>query len=384
MKRVTKTTKRSTKPKLALVKAEPQPTPVDAPASSDLLMPTLGELLKLPIPERQYLLRPWLREHESCLLYANTGVGKSLFALTAALAVGGKGSMFGWEPDANVTADDGDWRVLYVDGEMHIGDLQDRARFLIDAVPGINRTKAYSNLQFLARQQQHPTAAFPEITDTDSGGQERILEMVREGRFNLLILDNFSTLGRVADENAASSFDAIQAFLMKLKTEQVATILVHHTGKSAGKSDDAATAYRGSSKLAATFEILIHLKRYVGDAGVPNVGATYGEAHFEVIWDKLRGQRPVAQILANLTTTERQGQRVAHWDYNDTALERLHMLRQGLDAGLYKSQPEMAHAVGLHRTGAKRLNLAGSQISHLVQPHCRQWAVEGEAASGRR
>jgi AAA domain len=46
--------------------------------SSDLRMPTLGQLLKLTIPERRCLLRPWLREHESCLLYAATGVGKSL------------------------------------------------------------------------------------------------------------------------------------------------------------------------------------------------------------------------------------------------------------------------------------------------------------------
>jgi AAA domain len=60
--------------------------------SSDLLMPTLGELLKLTIPERQCLLRPWLREHESCLLYAATGVGKSLFALTARV-----GSGWQWE-----------------------------------------------------------------------------------------------------------------------------------------------------------------------------------------------------------------------------------------------------------------------------------------------
>jgi AAA domain len=151
--------------------------------------------------------------------------------------------------------------VLYVDGEMHIGDIQERARLLMDAVPDISRTKAKSNLQFLARQQQDPTIDFPEISDAKpGGGQERILEKVLDGRFDLLILDNFSTLGRVADENAASSFDDIQSFLLKLKTEKVATILVHHTGKSGGGD-----AYRGSTKLAATFEIMLHLKRYAGD-----------------------------------------------------------------------------------------------------------------------
>jgi AAA domain-containing protein len=169
-------------------------------ASSDLLMPTLGELLDTPIPERQHILRPWLREHESCLLFAATGVGKSLFALTTALAVAGNGRFLGWRPD--VKADGTDWRVLYVDGEMHIGDIQQRARILMDAVPGISRTKAYNNLQLLARQQQDPAIDFPEITDTTKpgGGQERILQKVLDGGFDLLILDNFSTLGRVVDE----------------------------------------------------------------------------------------------------------------------------------------------------------------------------------------
>jgi RecA-family ATPase len=215
--------------------------------SSDLLMPTLGELLKLNIPERQHLLNPWLREHESCLLYAATGVGKSLFALSAALAVAGNGSFLRWKPDPK--PDGSDWRVLYVDGEQHIGDIQDRARMLMDAVPEISRAKAQSNLQFLARQQQDPAVDFPEITDAEQGGgQERILQKVLDGNFNLLILDNFSTLGVVADENDAASFNSIQSFLLRLKTENVATILVHHTGKS-GES------YRGSTKLAATFEI---------------------------------------------------------------------------------------------------------------------------------
>jgi hypothetical protein len=149
-------------------------------ASSDLLMPTLGELLTLTIPERQYLLSPWLREHESCLLYAATGVGKSLFALSAALAVAGGGSFLGWKPDDKPGG--GNWRVLYVDGEMHIGDIQERARLLLDAVPRISRTKVSANLQFLARQQQSPEAGFPEITDQQ--GQDRILQKVL-GNFDL-------------------------------------------------------------------------------------------------------------------------------------------------------------------------------------------------------
>jgi AAA domain len=340
--------------------------------SSDLRMPTLGQLLKLTIPERRCVLRPWLREHESCLLYAATGVGKSLFALTAALAVAGNGSFFGWKPDTK--ADGADWRVLYVDGEMHIGDIQERARILMDAVPDINRTKAQSNLQFLARQHQDPAVDFPEITDAEQG-QQRILEKVLDGKFDLVVLDNFSTLGRVPDENAASSFDDIQSFLMKLK-KNVATILVHHTGK-------AETTYRGSTKLAATFEIMLHLKRYDGGVG-PSANAhrdreavRYGEAQFELEWHKLRSQRAVGRVLAKLTTTERQGEQVAYWDYS-TSLDLLNALKVNLEAGLYATRAEIAKAAG--RQGRDASDIISKGVRHHVwtEANVRHWLTLGK------
>jgi RecA-family ATPase len=341
--------------------------------TSDLLMPTLGELLKLDIPERQCLLNPWLREHESCLLYAATGVGKSLFALSAALAVAGNGSFLKWRPDPK--PDGTDWRVLYVDGEQHIGDIQERARLLMEAVPDISRTKAQSNLQFLARQQQDPTVDFPEITDANQGGgQERILEKVLDGKFNLLILDNFSTLGIVEDENDASSFNAIQSFLLRLKTENVATILVHHTGKSG-------ETYRGSTKLAATFEIMLHLKRYAGDVKqrgrIDTEAADYGQAHFELEWHKLRSQRAVGKVVAKLTTRERQGLQVAYWDF-ERSLDRLYAVKEALEAGLFRSKSEMAAACGLHRSAAQRIIDKGIKYRVWTDANINPWLAKGQ------
>ncbi len=341
-------------------------------ASSDLLMPTLGELLDTPIPERQHILRPWLREHESCLLYAATGVGKSLFALTTALAVAGKGSFLGWTPDAK--ADGSEWRVLYVDGEMHIGDIQERARILMDAVPGISRMKAHNNLQFLARQQQDPAIDFPEITDTTKpgGGQERILQKVLDGRFDLLILDNFSTLGRVVDENEASSFDDIQSFLLKLKTEKVATILVHHTGKSGD-------TYRGSTKLVATFEVMLHLKRYAGDKDniADRHAISYGQAQFELEWHKLRNQPAVGRVIAKLTTREQQGQQVAYWDYS-TGLDLLYSLKAGLQDGLYATNTEIATAAGRRDRNARDVIAKGVKHHVWTRANIREWLSLGQ------
>jgi AAA domain len=340
-------------------------------ASSDLLMPTLGELLATRIPERQHILRPWLREHESCLLYAATGVGKSLFALTTALAVAGNGRFLGWRPDPK--ADGTDWRVLYVDGEMHIGDIQKRAGMLMDAVPDISRTKAQSNLTLLARQQQDPAIDFPEITDAKpGGGQERILQKVLDGKFDLLILDNFSTLGRVVDENAASSFDDIQSFLLKLKTEKVATILVHHTGKSDG-------TFRGSTKLAATFEVMLHLKRYGGDKDniADRHAISYGQAQFELEWHKVRNQPAVGKVIAKLTRRERQGQQVAYWDYS-TGLDLLNALKAGLEDGRYATKTEIAIAAGRKDRNSRDVLAKGRKHCVWTNANIREWLSHGK------
>src|SRR6476661_3082090 len=114
---------------------------VRPPKAENLLKaPTLRQLLEAAFSDRQHLLFPWLREQESCMVYAATGVGKSMFALSAALAIAGGGEFLGWKSDER--ANGGQWRVLYIDGEMHVGDIQERVRMLMRAVPSVNHEKA--------------------------------------------------------------------------------------------------------------------------------------------------------------------------------------------------------------------------------------------------
>ena len=95
----------------------PMPTAAGgSPRKVRLKMPTLAELLESQFPNRQHLLFPWLREQESCMVYADTGVGKSLFALSAALAIAGGGEFLGWKAEWRASGEP--WRVLYIDGEM--------------------------------------------------------------------------------------------------------------------------------------------------------------------------------------------------------------------------------------------------------------------------
>jgi hypothetical protein len=319
-----------------------------------LKMPTLDQLLAARFKQRRYLLSPWLREQENCMVYAATGVGKSLFALSAALAVAGGGEFLDWQPDTRPNGEG--WRVLYIDGEMHTADIQERVRQLRGGMPKLDKATLDKNLNFLARQHQDAGVQFPSITE--QAGQTFVLGQIKASKVDLVVLDNFSTLGEVDDENAASSFNAIQQFLLQLKVQEVATMLVHHTGKAEDN-------FRGSSKLAATFETIIQLERpqltrrkNMGWETRP-VQAEHGEAKFRVRWDKVRAgsKAPPRAVVARLMTKQSEefgGEAVGTWEYETLGLHALDEIAQRLPAGEFTTQKEIGDYFGVTPTMARK------------------------------
>ena len=343
-----------------------------------LKMPSAGQLLAATFEERRYLLSPWLREHENCMVYAASGVGKSLFALSAALAISGNGEFLGWRPDA---APDGrQWRVLYIDGEMHIADIQDRLRQLREGMKGLDKARVDQNLMLLARQHQEAGVQFPSITEYT--GQQFVLKQIQDRHIDMVVLDNFSTLGEVEDENAASSFNAIQSFLLQLKVQQVATMLVHHTGKAEDN-------FRGSSKLAATFETIIQLERpEVAHRNnttwkVRTLAAAPGGARFRVKWDKVRSgsvqPKSVMAVLAINEPKEFGGQRSASWEYVAmTTSDRLDELAQLLPVGTFVTQKEIADYYGFTPTMAGKYIGRGVQLGLWNEENISRWFSLGK------
>ena len=355
----------------------------DAPQNKrgtyQLKMPTMGGLLATKFKERHYLLKPWLREQESCMVYAATGVGKSLFALSAAIAIAGRTQFLGWEPEEK--ADGSGWRVLYIDGEMHIADIQERARQLRAGMPGLNTKAADANLSLLSRQHQDGRTLFPSITE--ASGQAFVIQQVKDHKFDLVILDNFTTLGEVEDENAAASFNSIQQFLLGLKTHGVATMLVHHAGKSEEN-------FRGSSKLAATFETIIHLQRPEAALSknskqrVQPTSSASG-ARFRVIWDKVRSE-PTAHawnVSACLEPAKDSG--AATWDYvTESTGNRLDDIYHLLSAGEFVSQKEIATFFGVSPPMISKDIEKGRKLGHWTDDRLDRWFGHGKSrrASG--
>lgn len=231
-------------------------------AATPLRTPTLRELLATPMKPREHLMEPWFRQGESVMLWAATGVGKTMLSLSLAVAIAGGGELFGWRAPRPR-------RVLLIDGEMHVADLTERLRMIGESLEG-DWGAALENIRVLSRQDQEPDAPFPDLGE--DAGRDAVLAMARG--FDLVILDNFSTLATVDDENAAGAMNPVLGFLMRLKQAGIACLLVHHSNKSG-------MAFRGSSKLATTFEVIIGLLK-------DDARAREGAA-FTLSWEKYRG-----------------------------------------------------------------------------------------------
>jgi putative DNA primase/helicase len=104
-------------------------------------------------------------------------------------------------------------------------------------------------------------------------GDQNMLDAMLDG-YELLVLDNVSTLINGGRENDAESWDAVQAWLLRLRRRGLSVLLVHH----AGRGENA----RGTSKREDILDTVVHLKRpadYVPEQG----------ARFEVHLTKARG-----------------------------------------------------------------------------------------------
>jgi KaiC/GvpD/RAD55 family RecA-like ATPase len=217
---------------------------------------SLEDLLKRQFPPREYLLEPWLKARQQMMLYAPAGVGKSLFAWGVALAVAGAGK-FGEQWTAPQPR-----KVLYVDGEMDMQDLAERAKQLGRHSEGDQGT-AGKNLRLLARHDQFPDVEFPDLNDERQ--QQWLFEKVGEFQPELVVLDNFSVLCDIADENTSGSWNGIIKVLMSLHTRGIATILVHHSRKG----DPSEDSFRGNSKINGAVDVTLRLDRRVeGDKAV--------------------------------------------------------------------------------------------------------------------
>ncbi|MDH4982787.1 AAA family ATPase [Hyphomicrobium sp. D-2] len=292
----------------------------------------LGDVLDdETIKPRNRLLGPWLLERGATMVFAPPGVGKSWFSLAVATAVATCGTFGHWSAESPN-------RVLYIDGEMDMADLKGRAKLAIKAAEGGNPDLIRENVVLFARHDQpEEEDNFPDFSNPDDA--DAILAIVRQHRPQLVVLDNLSTLATVDDENAAAAWDNFLKLLLRIKSAGAAVLVVHHSNKNGEQ-------YRGSSKIATTFEAIVRLRPN------PREAASDGAA-FLLDFTKTRMQSADSRKVFNVSFADARW----HWDtLVDPAIAEL--VRRFLD-GEFKSQAEAASVLGISKGEvSKRLGKA--------------------------
>ncbi len=294
---------------------------------------TATDLLDKTFPSRPWIIENFLKYRQAAMVYSPTGAGKSWFSLSLACVAAGGGRF-------HTFANSDPRPIIYVDGEMDLEDVQERLKRCIEAV-GANKEAVGNNLRIISRQAQSAGTSFFDLNDSTS--QYNLLRIAVEAKASLVILDNFSTLVEVEDENSAAAFNKITNFLLTMKQAGIATLLVHHANK-------AATGFRGSQKLSVTFDVIVKLYR-PDDA--PHQGCT-----IELDFEKNRHSMNVEPVRLYL------GTEAILWDVLDTEQGAAKAARM-LKSLNYTTQADLAKAYGCSTSYMSKL-LARAEANGIL------------------
>jgi len=155
------------------------------PARRKLLALNILDFLSRDIPPREMLLAPILPTQGLVMLYSWRGVGKTHTAIGIALAVASGGAFLRWK--APVPR-----RVLYLDGEMPAGVMQER----IAAATHASSTEPPTpdHLRIITPDLQ--SDGMPNLANAE--GREAVEEWLADG-CDLLVIDNTASHDPRAD-----------------------------------------------------------------------------------------------------------------------------------------------------------------------------------------
>jgi putative DNA primase/helicase len=305
----------------------------------------LKDFLALEIPPRAMLLAPILPEKSLSMLYAPRGIGKSWLGLSLGLAIASGGSLLRWTAPSPR-------RVLYVDGEMPLADIQAR---LAAIMAGLGGEIANNRFHILAADN---TEGGINLSNEDG---QRALDGHLEGA-DLLILDNLSTLLATGSEGASDAWLPIQNWLLRLRRKGTSVLIVHHAGVNGRQ--------RGTSRREDALDTVIALRRPLDYS--PEEGARF-EVHLEKA-RTLAGEAALPFEAKVESFSGEDGKDGIRWVARDLAAPVFHRAAELFAAG--NTVRQVAVLLGLSRTEAGRLRVRAA-AEGLLGP---EQADEGEEA----
>lgn len=244
---------------------------------------SMPDLAQMEIPPREMIVEPFLPTSSLSMTFAMRGVGKTWFVMQLAVAVTNAKPFFEWHvPVAR--------RVLYIDGEMPLSLLQERFSWLYRGRPSPLLDILPSESLWM---EGHPL----NLNDRVSQGRVQALLDTMEAenrRPALIVLDNWSSLCFGGDSNSNDDLDGILTWLMHLRHQGYAVMVVHHAGKGGDQ--------RGASRREDLLDTSIKL------TGTDSVGVD--GAVFRIEFSKTRGRKPRPEVLEMSLTRGERGEPV--------------------------------------------------------------------------
>jgi RecA-family ATPase len=177
----------------------------------------MDHISKNPGKPRENLLEPWLPRAGLAMVYASSGVGKTFFCLNSAYAMASGGEFLKFKSKLPC-------RVLYIDGEMSYDALQPRIMMILKLQGNLDDP---DNFQLITCD-QFENMIIPKISTLE--GQEFYNAIIEQGRFDVIFMDNISTLTTLV-ENKSEEWQIVQQWLIQLRANGKSVVLIHHTGK---------------------------------------------------------------------------------------------------------------------------------------------------------
>ena len=178
----------------------------------------LAAWLTRKLPLRDYLLGTVFCTTSRWLIFGDTGIGKTLFALSMAAAMASGHSFLGWAGKRRAC-------VMYLDGEMPAETFKDRMKLVADecgadvALYGYNRDVLGS--------EDLPPLNTPE-------GEAWLWREIDAVKPDVIIFDAIMCLlsGTMGEEE---SWASIKLLIRKISSRRIAQIWLHHTGHDPSK-----------------------------------------------------------------------------------------------------------------------------------------------------
>jgi RecA-family ATPase len=285
----------------------------------DLNSITLADFIEMKLPPRRYIIDPFLPERGLVEIYARTGIGKTTFAMSVAMAAATGKHFQKWAVHQK-------WNVLYIDGEMSATEMQSRAQAAAQYFGcGANNIE---NFRLICHDLED---GLPDIGNDE--GQDWFEKDVQWA--NIIFLDNISCLWWSGRENDADAWSVIQQWLLRLRAAGKSIVMLHHSGKN-GSS-------RGSSRRHDVLDTVIKLDRpfnYTQQEG----------AKFEVHFEKSRGFTGDAADPVGLCHTIVDG--ISCWESFSIGTEKAQEVASLLRSGA--NQNEIASKLGISQPEVSR------------------------------